>query len=159
LGLIVFADGNGRTESTFHAGDPMTIQVPAVISAKWRAAVEWVRAVVMGVGDIPIWEMIAKRTDLPSDESDWLLTFMVPSCPPIRGRFVLGVSLMCASDQPIAAIRSRHAFEVRAEPGAGILHVDYRVSAEPSAGAPAISAASTSGGTDTHAAASSKVGR
>ena len=159
LGPIVFADGNGRIESMFHAGDPMTIQVPAVISAKWRAAVGWVRAVVMGVGDIPIWEMIAKRTDLPSDESDWLLTFMVPSCPPIRGRFVLGVSLMSASDQPIAAIRSRHAFEVRAEPGAGILDVDYQVSGEPSAGAPAISAASTSGGTDTHAAASSKVGR
>ena len=66
---------------------------------------------------------------------------------------------MSASDQPIAAIRSRHAFEVRAEPGAGILDVDYQVSAEPSAGAPAISAARTSGGTDTHAAASSKVGR
>jgi ABC-2 type transport system ATP-binding protein len=159
FGPIVFADGSGRTASAFCAGDPMTIRIQAVISPRLRAAIEWVRAVVMGVGDIPIWEMVAKRADLPSDESDWLLTFVVPSGPPIRGRFVLGVSLMSTSDQPIAAIRSRHAFEVKAEPGAGILDVGYQVSAEPSAGPTAIPADGTTEGKDNQAPATSKVGR
>jgi hypothetical protein len=113
----------------------------------------------MGVGDIPIWEMAGAYLDDSLGSQDWLLTFTVPSCPPIRGRFVLGVSLMTASDQPIAAIRSRHAFEVKADPRAGILSVDYHVSAQPSAGAPAIPAASTTEGEDTRAPATSKVGR
>jgi ABC-2 type transport system ATP-binding protein len=159
LGPITFADGGGRSESVFRAGDPMTIQIQGIIGPKWRNAIERVQAVVMGVGDIPIWEMIAKQPDLPGDKSDWMVTFRVPSCPPIGGRFVLGVTLFTASDQPIAAIRSRQAFEVKDDPAGGILRVDYHVSAQPSAGAPAIPAASTTEGEDTRAPATSKVGR
>ena len=157
LGPIAFGDGNGRPEGMFRAGDPMTIRVNAMVGPKWRDAIERVQAVVMGVGDIPIWEMIAKRPDLPSDKSDWTLTFMVPSCPPIGGRFVLGVTLMTSSDQPIAAIRSRHAFEVKADPAGGILRVEYQVSSESSTSAPPIRADGATYGE--HESATSRVGR
>jgi ABC-2 type transport system ATP-binding protein len=159
FGQIVFADASGRSASLFRPGESMTIHVPAIISARWRAAIGRVRAVVMGVGDIPIWDMVAEPADLPSDESDWLLTFTVPNCPPIRGRFVLGVTLVTANDQPIAAIRSRQAFEVKADPGAGILQVAYHVSAQANAGALVIPADSMTEGEDTRAPTTSKVGR
>ena len=135
----------------------MTIRIQGIIGPKWRNAIERVRAVVMGVGDIPIWEMIAKQPDLPGDKSDWMVTFRVPSCPPIGGRFVLGVTLFTASDQPIAAIRSRQAFEVKDDPAGGILRVEYHVSSQSSISVPPITADSTTNGE--HASAASKVGR
>jgi ABC-2 type transport system ATP-binding protein len=157
LGPITFADGGGRAESVFRAGDPMTIRVQGIIGPKWRNAIERMRAVVMGVGDVPIWEMIAKQPELPRDKSDWMVTFTVPSCPPIGGRFVLGVTLFTASDQPIAAIRSRQAFEVKDDPVGGILRVEYHVSSESTISAPSITADSAT--YSEHASAASKVGR
>ena len=38
FGPIVFADASGRAASLFRTGDPMTIRVPASISARWRGS-------------------------------------------------------------------------------------------------------------------------
>jgi ABC-2 type transport system ATP-binding protein len=129
LGPVVFSDavgGPGRDE--FDPGTPLVIRVCATIGEHWFHQVDSIRVVVMGVGDIPVWVMDAAQADLPDVSGDWVLDFVVPSCPPLRGRFVVATQLTRADGEPIAVSRTQHAFGVRGRQSVGLVDVEYNVS-------------------------------
>jgi hypothetical protein len=70
--------------------------------------------------------MEAATTDLPRSAGRWVLDFVTPRCPPLGGRFVVGVQLS-ADGEAIAAMRTSHAFNVDAGQTTGLLRVDYHV--------------------------------
>jgi len=97
------------------------------LTQRWADEVDSVRVVVMGVGDLPIWVMDAAKSDLPRSAGTWVLDFVTPRCPPLGGRFVVGVQLSTADGEAIGAMRTSHAFDVDAGQASGLLSVDYHV--------------------------------
>ena len=130
FGRAVFSrEPDGEPVSEIAPGEQLAIRVPVAVGADWVRQVDSARAVVMGVGDIPIWSMTIPASDLPGSAGEWMLDFVVPHVPPLRGRFVVSVQLSRASGQAIAATRSTHAIEVTSQHRTGLLHVEHGASA------------------------------
>jgi ABC-2 type transport system ATP-binding protein len=128
FGPVTFSSHpGGPAQSEFEAGEPLAIRVLLNLTQRWADEVDSVRVVVMGVGDLPIWVMDAAKSDLPRSAGTWVLDFVTPRCPPLGGRFVVGVQLSTADGEPIGAMRTSHAFGVDAGQANGLLRVDYHV--------------------------------
>jgi hypothetical protein len=54
-----------------------------------------------------------------------MLDFIVPACPPVRGRFVAAVQLSRDGGEALAITRSSKAFGISGTHKVGIMHVDY----------------------------------
>ncbi|MDQ2957762.1 MAG: ABC transporter ATP-binding protein [Actinomycetota bacterium] len=130
FGEVTFSDavgGPARTE--IQPGMPLAIRVELDLSQYWAGQVDQLQVVVMGVGNVPIWSMIAEKTDLPQIGGHWKVDFIVPHCPPMGGRFVVGAQLLREDGQPIAAHQTRNAFDVDPGHKVGLLKVDYHCGA------------------------------
>jgi ABC-2 type transport system ATP-binding protein len=123
---ITFADSPGGLEvSEVAPGGTIAIRVGVTVGEHWVDQVDSARLVVMGVGDIPIWAMTVPAEELPRQPGDWVLDFIVPSCPSVRGRFVAAVQLSRDSGEALAITRSSKAFGISGTHKVGIMHVDY----------------------------------
>ncbi|MDQ2750918.1 MAG: ABC transporter ATP-binding protein [Actinomycetota bacterium] len=128
LGPVVFSDtAGGPAREEFTPGAPVAIRIRATLGEHWFEQVDSIQVVVMGVGDIPVWTMAATKEDLPDGPGEWIVDFVVPSCPPLRGRFVVAMQLSRANGEPIAAARTQHAFGVLGRQTAGMVEVGYSV--------------------------------
>lgn len=128
FGKVTFsATPGGEPQSQFRAGEPLAIRVPVNLTQRWVDMIDSATAVVMGVGDLPIWVMKATKADLPRHSGEWKLDFVVPQLPPIRGRFVVAIQLSTADDEPIAATRTSHAFRAEAGHVDGLMRVEYQI--------------------------------
>jgi ABC-2 type transport system ATP-binding protein len=126
FGKVVFSNrAGGPPIERVAPGESLAIRVPVTIGEHWIGRVDHVRLVVMGVGDIPIWSMTIPAADLPQRAGDWALDFVVPECPPLRGRFVVAVQLSREAGQAIAAMRTSNAFEITGAQKIGLIKVDY----------------------------------
>lgn len=130
FGDITFSSAPGEPPRTeFVPGDQIAIRVEVELSPYWAGQVHQVQTVVMGVGNLPIWSMIAEKADLPSVGGRWKVDFIVPRCPPIGGRFVLSTQLLREDGQAIAAHQTREAFDVDGGDKVGLLRVDFHCGA------------------------------
>jgi ABC-2 type transport system ATP-binding protein len=120
-------DVSGEAVDDFLPGAPIVIRIHMSIGEHWASQIDSVRVVVMGVGDIPMWAMEAVKSELPSGPGDWMLDFVVPRCPPIKGRFVVATQLNRGSGEAIAAARSSNAFSVSGTHKLGLLDVGFGV--------------------------------
>jgi ABC-2 type transport system ATP-binding protein len=128
FGKVIFsATPGGEPQTEFRAGEPLAIRVPVHLTQRWVDTIDSAHAVVMGVGDLPIWIMNATKADLPRHSGEWMLDFVVPHLPPIRGRFVVAVQLSTADNEPIAATRTGHAFRAEAGHTDGLMRVEYQI--------------------------------
>ena len=128
FGPVTFSSHpGGAPQSEFEAGEPLSIRVLVNLTKRWADEVDSVRVVIMGVGDFPIWVMDAAKSDLPRSAGTWVLDFVTPRCPPLSGRFVVGVSLSNAAGDLIGVMRTSHAFGVEAGHANGVLRVDYHI--------------------------------
>ena len=98
-----------------------------MVNDHWAEQIHTVQVVIMGVGDFPIWSMMAMKGDLPVFAGNWALDFVVPHCPPVRGRFVVATQLSNVDGEPIAATRTNKSFGVESGHNAGVLRVDYKI--------------------------------
>jgi hypothetical protein len=117
------------------------------VSPDEAARIGSVRAVVMAVGDIPIWSMHAGRDELPADlVGDWTLDFTA-ECPPLQGAFEVAVGVENRDGVMMSVQRSGNTVRVRSGSEAGLLSVPYTVTTatEP---VPATVAASAESGAD-----------
>ncbi len=134
FGRVTFSSRpGGKPQTDFDGGAPLAIRIPLTVNDYWAQRIDTVQVVVMGVGDFPIWSMIATKGDLPVSAGDWALDFVVAHCPPIRGRFVVATQLSDASKVPIAATRTDQAFGVESGHTEGMLRVDYKIQLSESA--------------------------
>ena len=130
FGRAVFStEPGGELISEIAPGEQLAIRVPVEVGPDWVTQIDSVRAVMMGVGDVPIWSMTIGSADLPMRAGEWVLDFVVPHVPPLGGRFVVAVQLNRSTGQAIAATRSTHAIEVTSPHKTGLLHVEHGVSA------------------------------
>ena len=128
FGSMVFSSRpGGPAKSGFLGGDPLAIRVPLTVSTYWAERIHTVQAVVMGVGDLPVWSMTATKDVLPPLAGDWALDFVVPHCPAIAGRFVVSAQLANADGDPIAFTRTSHALQVASGQTIGLINVAYQV--------------------------------
>jgi ABC-2 type transport system ATP-binding protein len=130
FGKVSFsARPGGPPRAEFRAGEPLVISVPVSLTQRWVGEVASVVAVVMGVGDLPIWVMEVRKPELPTVGGEWRLDFVVPHLPPIRGRFIVAIQLSSIDGEPIAATRTSHAFRASAGHTVGLMRVEYHVRA------------------------------
>ena len=126
FGRAVFSsEPGGAPIAAVAPGEQLSIRIPVGVGADWIGQIDSVRAVIMGVGDIPIWAMTIPAQELPTRAGQWQLDFLVPHIPSLRGRFVVAVQLSRSSGQAIATMRSAHAFEVSGQHTAGLMYVEH----------------------------------
>jgi ABC-2 type transport system ATP-binding protein len=129
---VTIGDKPGTSRRELTAGGPVGIRVDVSASADEAARIASVRAVVVGVGDIPIWIMRADRQQLPADLSGtWSLDFTVAECPPLQGAFEVVVGVENAAGDVMSVRRSRETVWVRSGTEPGILAVPYGVAGVP----------------------------
>jgi ABC-2 type transport system ATP-binding protein len=130
FGEIVVSDQpGGPPRDGFGPHEPLTVRVELTLSDSYAALVRGVNLTVMGVGNIPIFAMEAGDQCLPTAGGRWVLDFTVKDCPPLEGRFIVGVLLTDADGRPVAHKHSGRAFRIEAGHRFGILHVPYTVEA------------------------------
>ncbi|CAN5639738.1 hypothetical protein BH10ACT8_BH10ACT8_03440 [soil metagenome] len=126
FGDVVFSDrAGGEPVAVFPRDSPFATSVQLTLGAASAVALDHVRAVVLGVGDIPIWSMPMGRDDLPGAEGTWQVEFLVPAMPRIKGRFIVIFQLFTKDDELITYHRTQHAFEVESEHEVGIMDVAF----------------------------------
>src|SRR5262249_45289753 len=124
--ILVGEVPGGPTVAVFTAGQPLAVRVETTLSARWAEAVRGMQVVAMGVGDIPIWRMDTPPEARPAGAGRWTVDFTLEA-PPLLGRFVLGVQLVGADDQPLAHTRTPTAFSISGGQRGGLLRVPYQV--------------------------------
>jgi ABC-2 type transport system ATP-binding protein len=124
--IVVSELPGGPAVDAFTGGAPLAIRVETTLSARWAAAVQGMQVVVMGVGDIPVWLMDAPPQARPDGPGRWTVDFLL-AAPPLLGRFVVGVQLTGADDQPLAHTRTPTAFAISGGQRGGLLKVAYSV--------------------------------
>jgi ABC-2 type transport system ATP-binding protein len=122
---------SGPEELFYPAGSSMAVRLVLSVGSASVEAIDRIRVVILGVGDIPIWAMTAAGADLPGDAGEWSLEFFVPEIPPIKGRFIAVVQLFTVRDELITHYRTQNAIDVDNEQPVGILRVDYSVQTSP----------------------------
>lgn len=128
---IQVSDLPGAPASTaFLANEPISIRVETILSERWAARVCAMQVVIMGVGDIPVWLMKTPPSARPDGPGRWVVDFAIDQCPPLLGRFVVGVQLVDSDEQPLAHTRSSTAFGISGGQQAGLLNLPYTVSAK-----------------------------
>ncbi len=88
----------------------------------------WLRVVVMGAGDIPIWSMrTAEGVLLGGTPGRFRVRFTVPSTPALNGSFRIAASLHDAvTDNPTSARSFNDLMRMTSTDLPGILAVDFR---------------------------------
>jgi ABC-2 type transport system ATP-binding protein len=130
FGEIVVSDQpGGPPRDEFSPHEPLAVRLELEVSDSYAGTVRGVQVTVMGVGNIPIFAMEAADECLPTAGGRWVLDFTVKDCPPLSGRFIVGVRLTDADGRPVAHKHSGRAFRNEAGHRVGILHVPYAVEA------------------------------
>jgi ABC-2 type transport system ATP-binding protein len=130
FGEIVVSDQpGGSPRDEFGPHEPLAIRLELELSDSYAATVRGVQVTVMGVGNIPVFAMEAGDQCLPTGPGRWVLDFTVTDCPPLSGRFIVGVQLTDAAGRPLAHKHSGRGFRVEAGHRFGILRVPYTVDA------------------------------
>jgi len=130
FGAVSVGDGSGAVRRTFTGGDPIAVRAELTVSPDTVPRVGAVIAVVMGVGDIPVWVMRAGRDQLPADRPGaWTVDFAVAGCPPLHGNFQVALRVDDVEGQVMGAVRGKDTFRVRSGQDVGLLNVPYEVSA------------------------------
>jgi ABC-2 type transport system ATP-binding protein len=126
FGDIIFSrEPGGPPETELEPGKPMAMRVEVKVSPRWVQQADHLQVVITGVGNIPIWWMVAQKDDLPRTPGKWIVDFVVPQAPPVAGRFVAAIQLLRDDDQPIASHQTQNAFSLHAGQKHGLIKVDY----------------------------------
>jgi ABC-2 type transport system ATP-binding protein len=127
--IVVSDEKGGPPRDRFAAHDPLAIRLEVELSDRYAAMVRGVHLTVMGVGNVPVFAMEATDRCLPTEGGRWVLDFTVKDCPPLSGRFIVGVQFDDADGRPVAHKHSGRPFRVDAGHRFGILQVPYTVDA------------------------------
>ncbi|HSV67286.1 MAG TPA: ABC transporter ATP-binding protein [Mycobacteriales bacterium] len=124
--IVVSSVRGGPAVSAFKAGDPLAIRVTTTVAECWTEVVRGMQVVVMGVGDIPVWLMETEPGTWPDAPGRWSVDFIL-ECPPLLGRFVLGVQLIGEEGHGLAHTRTTVAFGISSGQRVGLINVPYEV--------------------------------
>ncbi len=127
--VTVSSTHGGPAVHSFQPGDEFHIRVLVDVPATMEFPGLNTTVVIMGAGDLPIWVMRAEReAAVGHGEGRWHVDFAVAALPPLRGGFVVAVSVAdTASGADVAAVRFDDSFFTVSGPqSAGLLDVGYR---------------------------------
>jgi ABC-2 type transport system ATP-binding protein len=124
--IVVSHEPGGPPVRSFTGGEPMAIRVETTLSERFAARVSRLQVVVMGVGLIPIWLMETEADAAPTGAGRWTVDFEL-DCPPLLGRFLVGVQLVDADGTALSHTQTPSAFGISGGQQAGLLKVPYAV--------------------------------
>ena len=130
FGDITVSKGIGQpAAASFDPHDEVAIRVEVNLSDEWATKVRGLQVTVMGVGNLPIWGMTAEDASLPCTGGHWVVDFLVKDCPPLSGRFIIGVQLTTETGIPIAHTISGTPFGVDPQELPALLQLPFTVDA------------------------------